>query len=110
MGEDQPEGSQAGIVGYVSSEAADSFGSESEGAIELQFEPGNDRITMRVDAAEVVELRKGGEENGFTRFHVLLRPGAKVDTAVKAFRGVQAIDDPTLSRLTAVAEVSVSFV
>lgn len=100
-----------GIVGYVPSDVAASLEEgDCPGSIDFQFEPGNDQVTMRVSAEDITELRRGSDEGGHVRYHVLLREGAPVETAVKMFRDVRAIEDATLSRLTAAANVSVSFV
>jgi hypothetical protein len=100
-----------GIVGYVPAQRVKALESGNlPETIDFQFEPHNDLVTMRVNSADIVELRKGSDEGGSVRYHVLLKDDAQVETAVKAFRNVNAIEDATLSRLTAAANVSVSFV
>ena len=100
-----------GIVGFLDEGQANDLDAGNIGAdVEFRLEPGNENVTMRVKTEDIVELRRGTESDGHVRYHVLLKPDSHVETAVKMFRNVNAIEDATLSRLTAVADVSVSFV
>lgn len=109
MADKQPE--LTGIVGYVPS-AASSLREKigASGLADVRFEPGNDSILMRVKTEDIIDVVDGSVSGSDRRVHVLLRPGSMVETVIKKFRDVAAIEDPTLSRLSAVSNVSVSFV
>lgn len=80
------------------------------GTTDVRLQQGNDQVLMRVKNEDIVEVIPGSTSNGETRVHLLLRPAALVETVVKMFRDVKSIEDPTLTRLSAAASVSVSFV
>jgi hypothetical protein len=102
---------KAAVTGYMPQYLANDLLSaiKTEGAIELRFEKGNDEILMRVKHSDVVECGITNEGDGEAKVHLLLRPDSHVETVVKMFQEVDAIEDPTLSRLTPAATVSVSF-
>ena len=106
----QPE--LTGIVGYLPDNTATALKglAGKKGATDIRFEPGSDKIMMRVKNDDIINVVAGSSSGGETRIHVLLRPGSLVETVVKMFRDVKSIEDPTLSRLSAVSSVSVSFV
>ena len=105
----QPE--RAGIVGYVEGSISAIRGQiGSVGVADVRFEPGNDNILFRVKTEDIIDVVEGSQSAGNQRVHVLLRPGAIVETVIKQFRDVAAIEDPTLSRLSIRSDVSVSFV
>jgi len=100
-----------GVVGYVSRNSKyirEKIG--TAGSIDIRFEPGNDKILMRVKTEDITDIIDGTVSGKDQRVHVLLRPSAIVETVIKQFRDVASIEDPTLSRLSAVSSVSVSFV
>lgn len=98
-----------GVIGYVPSKGAGRLKGK-KGTVDLRFERGNDKVLMRVRREDIADVRIGETKGGEARAQVILKPGSVVETVIKAFRDVKAIDDPTLSRLTASALVSVSFV
>jgi hypothetical protein len=103
---------ETGIVGFLSAQQAEIVrsGNFPDEYVQFEFEPGNENVTMRVRKDDIVDLRPGSESDGYARFHVILKPGSHVETAVKMFRNVNSIEDATLPRLSAAANVSVSFV
>lgn len=108
-GSKQPE--LAGIVGYVQGDSSQIRGMMGNtGFADVRFEPGNDSVLFRVRTEDIVDVVDGSQSGGDQRVHLLLRPGASVETVIKQFRDVAAIEDPTLSRLSIRTDVSVSFV
>ncbi len=99
-----------GVVGYISDNLVYQLTQQSGTTVDLRFELGNDNIMMRVKTDDIVQVIPGKSEKGETLVQVILKPGSVIETAIKAFRDVKAIDDPTLTRLTSSALVSVSFV
>lgn len=111
MQKDMPaiEGDVTGVVGYVPVNSIRRLKGKS-GTVDLKFERGNDKVLMRVKREDIVEVKVGRRQGDEARAQVILKPGSVVETVIKALRDVKAIDDPTLTRLTASALVSVSFV
>lgn len=103
------EGDVTGVVGYVSVSSMKRLKGKS-GTVDLRFEKGNDKVLMRVKREDIVEVKAGRKQGNEARVQVILKPGSVVETVIKALRNVKAIDDPTLTHLTASALVSVSFV
>ena len=111
MQKDMPavQGDVTGVVGYVSVSSSKRLKGKS-GTVDLRFERGNDTVLMRVKREDIIDVKVGKKQGNEVRAHVILKPGSVVETVIKALRNVKAIDDPTLTRLTASALVSVSFV
>ena len=103
---------KTGVVGFVPKDKVSEFKSNvgKDGTVDIRFEPGKDQILMRLKRQDIIEVITGSEIEGDIRLHVLLKPGSHVETAIKSFRDVSGIEDPTLSRLSAASMVSVSFV
>lgn len=101
-----------GVVGYLTEAQAKKLklAMKKDGTTDLRFEKGNDKILMRIKNSDIRSFSLGKTSKSETKVHLLLSPGSFVETVVKMFRDVKAIDDPTLTRLTAAASVSVSFV
>lgn len=106
----QPE--LTGVVGYVNNSVAQGLKSSAgcAGVTDVRLQQGNDQVLMRVKNEDISDVIPGTAAASETRVHILLRPGSMVETVVKMFRDVKSIEDPTLTRLTAAASVSVSFV
>lgn len=107
----QPD--QPGVVGFLKEQHAKTLNKNIKEApllVELQLEAASDKILFRVKSSDIHEVRLGKSEEGNTRVHLLLKPGSVIDTVVKGLRNIKAIDDPTLSRLTAASTTPVSFV
>lgn len=102
----------AGFIGYIKDAELQKFKKNigKPGTTDFHFEPGNKNIMMRVKNKDVLDVKEGGNEKGEIKTQVLLKPKSHVETVVKMFRDIKAIEDPTISRLTATSEVSVSFV
>jgi hypothetical protein len=101
-----------GVVGYLKSGDVSQLVATAgtQGTVDVRFEPGNENILMRLRTEDITSITPGSLTGGDTRLHILMRPGAVIETVVKMFRDVQAIEDPTFSRLSALSHVSVSFV
>jgi hypothetical protein len=101
-----------GVLGYVDDATAKRLLAKhgESPTVDLRFERGTDTILMRVNTDDIKEIKPGESEKGETLLHVILKDGSQVHTVIKAFRNMKGIQDPTLSRLTAAASVSVSFV
>jgi hypothetical protein len=94
------------VTGYVPDEALRKLESDVAGKIDVRVERNSDEVVMRVDRADVAEIRAGASVNNETIVQVILRAGAAVETVVKAkasLEGVARFNDPVLQRLTATA-------
>ncbi len=94
------------ITGYVSDSVAKQLKAQQRGPIETSPERGYSDIMMRVDGADVAEVRIGASTQGETLVQLILRDSAFVETIIRTTadaKGVSRFHDPTLTRLIAVA-------
>ena len=94
------------VTGYVPDEALRKLESDVAGKIDIRVERNSDEVVVRVDRADVAEIRAGASVNNETIVQVILRAGAAVETVVKAkasLEGIARFNDPVLQRLTATA-------
>ncbi len=98
------------VTGYVSDAVAGRLKAKGKGKIDVKPERGYDEVVMRVDVANVAEVRTGSSAQGETLVQLILRDGTPVETVIRTTANVQGItrfQDPTLARLTAAATVKV---
>jgi hypothetical protein len=98
------------ITGYVADPVASRLKATTPGTIEIAPERGHREVCMRVDGADVDEVRTGTSAHGETLVQLILRDGAVVETLFRTtadVKGVARFNDPTLARLTASATVKV---
>ena len=98
------------ITGYVADDIAAKLSAYGSGHVHVKPERGYDDVLMRVDAADVQELRTGSSVQGETLVQLILREGAVVETVIRTTadaKGVTRFHDPALTRLTAIATVKV---
>src|SRR5690348_9318824 len=94
------------ITGYVPDNVAKQLKAQQPGPIETSPERGYSDVLMRVDGADVAEVRIGASTQGETLVQLILRDSAPVETIIRTTadaKGVSRFHDPTLTRLTAVA-------
>jgi hypothetical protein len=94
------------VTGYVPEKALQELESGRAGKIDVRVERGSDEVVMRVDHADVAEIRTGAAVRNEVLVQVILRVGAAVETVVKTqanIKGVARFNDPVLQRLTATA-------
>ncbi len=94
------------VTGYVPDKALQELESGLNGKIDVRVERNSDEVVMRVDRADVAEIRVGASARNETIVQVILRAGAAVETVVKtkaSLEGIARFNDPVLQRLTATA-------
>jgi hypothetical protein len=94
------------VTGYVEDKVAQHLRALSPGKVDVRPERGVHDVLMRVDGADVAEVRTGSSAHGETLVQLILRDGAAVETVVRAVAsaaGVARLNDPALIRLTAAA-------
>jgi hypothetical protein len=94
------------VTGYVPGNTLRKLESGGAGKIDVSVERGSDEVIMRVDRADVAEIRTGASVKNETLVQLILRPDAAVETVVKTqanVKGVARFNDPMLQRLTATA-------
>jgi hypothetical protein len=94
------------VTGYVPDKALQELESGSVEKIDVRVERGSDEVVMRVNRADVAEIRTGASIEGEILVQIILRAGATVETVVRTqanFAGVARFNDPVLQRLTATA-------
>ena len=94
------------VTGYVPDKALQELESGLAGKIDVRVERDSDEVVMRVDRADVAEIRAGASARNETIVQVILRAGAAVETVVKtkaSLEGVARFNDPVVQRLTATA-------
>jgi hypothetical protein len=97
-----------GVAGYVPDGDVKALSAGGQGIYPIQLEPGSDKVVFRVKGREIRKVTPGNSKEGYTFVHVILSPGAAVDTHIKMLRDIKNLQDPTLVRLTAVAVSTVS--
>jgi hypothetical protein len=98
------------VTGYLADASAKQLSSQRSGHLEVRPERGYTDVVMRVDRADVTEVRTGSSVQGETLVQLILRDGANVETIIRTtadIRGITRFYDPTLTRLTAAATVKV---
>ena len=76
------------------------------GNIDVRVERGSDEVVMRVDQADIAEIRTGSSVKKEILVQVILRSSAGVETVVRTqanLKGVARFNDPLLQRPTATA-------
>lgn len=94
------------VTGYVPEKALQDLESGRTAKIDVRIERGSDEVVMRVDQADIAEVRAGASVKKEILVQVILRSGASVETVVRAqasLKGVARVNDPLLQRLTATA-------
>jgi hypothetical protein len=94
------------VTGYVPEKALQDLESGRAGNIDVRVERGSDEVVMRVDQADIAEIRTGASVKKEILVQVILRSSAAVETIVRAqanLKGVARFNDPLLQRLTATA-------
>jgi hypothetical protein len=94
------------VTGYVPDKALQELDSKRTGKIDVRVERGSDEVVMRVDHAQVEEIRTGASIKNETLVQIILRRNAAVETVVNTeanIKGVARFNDPVLQRLTATA-------
>jgi len=94
------------VTGYVPEKALQDLESGHAGNIDVRVERGSDEVVMRVDQADIAEIRTGASVKKEILVQVILRSSAAVATIVRAqanLKGVARFNDPLLQRLTATA-------
>ncbi|GAB1646612.1 hypothetical protein [Krasilnikovia sp. MM14-A1259] len=97
------------VTGYLPDAAAEGL-PERAGQIDIRPERGYRDVAMRVDSADVMEVRVGSSAQGETLVQLFLREGARVETVVAVtadVEGLARLNDPTLARLIASATAKV---
>ncbi|GAB1691039.1 hypothetical protein [Krasilnikovia sp. M28-CT-15] len=98
------------VTGYVPDTAAEGLSERASGQIDIRPERGYRDVAMRVDSADVMEVRVGSSAQGETLVQLYLREGARVETVVAVtadIEGLARLNDPTLARLIASATAKV---
>jgi hypothetical protein len=94
------------VTGYLPDKALQDLESSRTGKIDVRVERGSDEVVMRVDQADIEEIRTGVSVKNESLVQVILRADAAVKTVVKTqanIKGVARFNDPVLQRLTATA-------
>lgn len=98
------------VTGYVPNEVASRLTTRdkqlTEGTIDVKVERGFDEVMMRVNLADVTEVRSGASSKGETLVQLMLRDEFNVQTIIKtpaSFQGISRLYDPTLQLLIASA-------
>ena len=104
-------------TGYVSADVAARLRAEGRSAlpdyVDVQVEPGEDEVVMRVRREDVADVRLGPTTEGHTGVQLILNEGHEVETVTKLRRqhvGIHRFADPTIGRLTAQAVITRIFV
>jgi hypothetical protein len=98
------------VTGYVADDIANQLQAKGSGKIDVKVERGYEEIMMRVDQADVVEVRIGSSVNNEALVQLILRDGATVETVIRTpanTKGLSRFHDPILARLTAQATAKV---
>jgi hypothetical protein len=94
------------VTGYVPEKALQDLESGSTANIDVRVERGSNEVVMRVDQADIAEIRAGASVKKEILVQVILHANARVETVVRAqanSKGVARFNDPLLQRLTATA-------
>src|SRR5512135_1485231 len=92
------------VTGYISDQMAQKLAANQPGPIEIKPEPGTSEVVVRVDGADVDEVRTGSSTHGETLVQLILRPDALTQTVVSTITsaaGLERLYDPILDRLKA---------
>jgi hypothetical protein len=98
------------VTGYVPDKVAEQLTAGRSGKIDVKVERGSEEVFMRVDQADVTDLRVGSSVNNETLVQLILRDDAPVEQVIRTIsnaRGLSRLHDPTLTRLTAEATAKV---
>jgi hypothetical protein len=106
----EPKNDLTGVAGYIADKDVDDLSTSREGTVDLQFEPGSDKVIFRVKRSEIERVFPGSSSEGNTFVQVVLKHGTHVETQIRMLRDVRNLEDPTLLRLTAAAVSTVSSV
>ena len=100
------------VTGYVSDSVARQLKAQQPGPIEVSPERGYSDVMMRMDGADITEVRIGASAQGETLVQLLLRDSAPVETVIRTTadaNGISRFYDPILTRLTASASIKVIY-
>jgi hypothetical protein len=98
------------VTGYVSDDVANQLTAKGSGKVDIKVERGHEEVLMRVDQADLTDIRVGSSVNHETLVQLILRDGATVETVIRTIAhptGLSRLNDPTLTRLTAQATAKV---
>ena len=101
------------VTGYVADDVAKQLSGRPSGHVHVKPERGYDDVLMRVDAADIKEVRTGSSSQGETLVQLILSEGARVQTVIRTTadsKGIARFHDPALTRLIAAATVKVIMV
>ena len=102
------------VIGYVPDQVAAQLSSperqQSGETVDVKVERGFDEVVMRVNLADVVEIRSGASRKSETLVQLMLRDGFKVETVIRTpanIKGISRLYDPALQLLIASATAKV---
>jgi hypothetical protein len=101
------------VTGYVDGDRAKSVRGKLSGSWEIQADPQNDDVLIRIRGEDVQDARVGAEVGGRVLVQFILRDEASVETVIRhraSAPGLKELHDPTLQRLTASATAKVIMV